>query len=74
MVINITVVSSLIAFFVREKKGPGAKAKEIVEGVNDDKFVILIENLKSDDEKVTKASEILKSSGAVDVIEKELEN
>jgi len=74
MVINITVVTSLIAFFVREKKGPGTKAKEIVDGVNDDKFVLLIEDVKSDDEKAAKASEILKASGAADVIEKEVED
>ncbi len=73
MVINITVISSLIAFFVREKKGPGTKAKEIAEGVNDDKFVLLIENAKLDEEKTAKVSEILKTSGAVDVIEKEVE-
>ena len=72
MVINITVISSLIAFFVREKKGPGAKAKEVAEGVNDDKFVILIEQIKTDDEKASKAAEILRTSGAVDVIEQEV--
>ena len=72
MVINITVISSLIAFFVRETKGPGAKAKEVADDVNDDKFVILIEQVKTDDEKASKAAEILRTSGAIDVIEKEV--
>jgi len=71
MVINITVISSLIAFFVREKKGPGAKAKCVVDGVNDDKFVVLIDKTsKMTDDDSAKISEILRNSGAIDIQER----
>ncbi len=73
MVINITVLSSLFAFFIREKKGLGSKAKCIVDGINDDKFVVLINKTdKMTDDDSTKISDILKNSGAVEVQEKEL--
>jgi len=68
MVINITVLSSLIAFFVREKKGPGAKPNFDFDGVNNDKFVLLIENEKLTETDTANISDILRSSGAVDVL------
>ena len=70
MVINITVLSSLIAFFVREKKGPGSKAKFIADGINDDKFVLLVNRTeKMTDDDSVKIHEILRNSGAIDVQE-----
>ncbi len=73
MVINVTVVGSLLAFFIREKKGPGSKAKYVSDGVNDDKFVVLIDKTdKMTVDETNKISDILKNSGAVEVQEKEL--
>ena len=70
MVINVTVIGSLIAFFVREKKGPGTKPKFDSEDVNDDKFVVFIDKTaKMTDDDSAKISDILRSSGAVDVKE-----
>ncbi|MEN8120453.1 MAG: DUF3341 domain-containing protein [Bacteroidota bacterium] len=74
MVIDITIVTSLFAFFIREKKGLGSKAKCIMDGINDDKFVVLINKTdKMTDDDSTKISNILKNNGAVEVQEKELE-
>ncbi len=74
MVINVTVTGSLIAFFVREKKAPGTKPKFDLVDVNDDKFVVLIDRTaKMTDEDSVKISDILRSSGAVEVLEKELD-
>lgn len=74
MVIDVTIVSSLFAFFIREKKGLGSKAKCIMDGINDDKFVVLINKTdKMTDDDSTKISDILKNTGAVEVLEKELE-
>lgn len=68
MVINVTVISSLFAFFIREKKGPGSKAKFIFDGVNDDKFVVLIDKTKKmTDDDTAKISDILRNTGAVEV-------
>jgi len=72
MVINITVMSSLTAFFVKEKKGPGTKPKFDFDGVNDDKFVLVVEKTKKmTDEDTGKISDIIRNSGAIDVQEKE---
>jgi len=73
MVINITVIGSLFAFFIREKKGPGSKVKYPVDGVNDDNFVVLIDKTdKITDDISDKISDILKNTGAVEV--KEMSN
>ena len=70
MVINITVTSSLIAFFVKEKKGPGTKPKFDMDGVNDDKFVVLIDRTnKMTDDDSAKIAKILKNAGAIEVKE-----
>ena len=69
MTINITIVCSLIAFFIKEKKGPGADAKSPHIDINDDKFVLVVD-LKGYES--TKISDILKSSGAVEVEEIEI--
>jgi len=72
MVINITVMSSLTAFFVKEKKGPGTKPRFDFDGVNDDKFVLVVEKTKKmTDEDTGKISDIIRNSGAIDVQEKE---
>ena len=61
-------------FFIREKKGPGSKAKYVADGVNDDKFVVLIDKTnKMTDDDSAKITEILKNAGAIEVREKELE-
>jgi hypothetical protein len=69
MTINITIVCSLIAFFVREKKGPGAVAKSPHPEINDDKFVVVV-SLKNDNQAMI--SEIFKNTGAIEVEEKEI--
>ncbi len=66
MTINITIVCSLIAFFIREKKGPGAVANEPHMDINDDKFVLVVKKIDSESLRVT---EILKNTGAVEVEE-----
>jgi len=69
MTINITIVTSLIAFFIKEKKGPGAVAKSPHLEINDDKFVLVVDlkNLES-----TKVAEIMRNAGAIEIEEKEI--
>ncbi|MFN8257238.1 MAG: DUF3341 domain-containing protein [Bacteroidales bacterium] len=69
MTINITIVCSLIAFFIREKKGPGAVAKSPHAEINDDKFVVVV-SLKNDNPALI--SEIFRNTGAIEVEEKEI--
>jgi hypothetical protein len=69
MTINVTIVCSLIAFFIKEKKGPGANAKSPHIDINDDKFVVVV-NLKNNES--TLVSEILKNTGAIEVEEQEI--
>ncbi len=69
MTINITVVSSLIAFFIREKKGPGAADNQPHLDINDDKFVLVVTKVENEFSKVT---EILKNTGALEIEEKEV--
>ncbi len=69
MTINITIVSSLIAFFIKEKKGPGADAKSPHLDINDDKFVLVVD-LKNNE--ASRISDIMKNTGAVEIEEKEI--
>lgn len=68
MVINITIAATIVTFFVREKKGPGAMPLYEYEGMTDDKFFIIIEN--SSDVDPDEVNKLLKSGGAVEVTEK----
>lgn len=70
MTINITSVLTIITFFLREKKGPGAKPVYDLPGITDDRFLIVIEKhdgmKESDSEAINK---LMKVNGAVDVTE-----
>ncbi|MCB0807109.1 MAG: DUF3341 domain-containing protein [Bacteroidales bacterium] len=68
MVINITIASTLVTFFLTEKKGPGAVPKYDYEGMTDDKYFIIIEkNAELDEAAVNK---LLKEGGAIEISEK----
>lgn len=67
MVINITVASTLSTFFLREKKGPGAKPKYEYTGTSDDKYLIVIEKEKDLD--VNAVNQLLKEGGAIEITE-----
>jgi len=68
MVINITIVFTIITFFMREKKGPGAEPSYELEGMTDDKYFIVIE--RSDNVDMEEVDSLLKSGGAIEVTEK----
>jgi hypothetical protein len=68
MVINITIISTIITFFVSEKKGPGAKPKYDYKGMTDDKYFIIIERTTELD--VNALDSLLKAGGAIEVSEK----
>ncbi len=68
MVINITIASTIVTFFLREKKGPGAVPPYEHEGMTDDKYFIVIE--KSANLDAEEVNNLLKSGGAIEVTEK----
>lgn len=68
MVIFITVLATIITFFLREKKGPGAVPKYEYDGMTDDKYFIIINN--SDDINAEEVNSLLKAGGAIEVTEK----
>jgi len=71
--INITALFSIITFFLKEKKGPGAKAEIIIPELTDDKYAILIEDDGNmDDVKRNRLSGLFRESGAIEVMEQEL--
>lgn len=67
MVIFTVVSLTLITFFLREKKGPGAKPYFEFPGISDDKYVIIIN--KADDTDVSQINKLLKEGGAIEVTE-----
>ncbi|MCD4681767.1 MAG: DUF3341 domain-containing protein [Bacteroidales bacterium] len=67
MVINITIVLTIVTFFLREKKGPGAKPSIEYPGITDDKYLIVIDVVSDTD--VNSVNELLKSGGAIEVTE-----
>lgn len=67
MVINITIALTIVTFFLREKKGPGAKPEIEYPGITDDKYLIVIDVAADTD--VNSVNELLKSGGAVEVTE-----
>ncbi len=68
MVINITIASTLVTFFLIEKKGPGAVPKYSYEGMSDDKYFIIVE--KNPDLDEATLNNLLKSGGAIEITEK----
>lgn len=74
MTILVTVISSLTAFFVRDKKGPGQVAQMYHPDINDDKFVLVVtKTSKMSDEDASKITAIIQNTGAIEVNEKEIE-
>jgi hypothetical protein len=69
MTIFVTILTSLIAFFVREKKGPGAAHNSPHIDINDDKFVLVVD-LKGYEPATI--SGILKNTGAIEIEEKDV--
>ncbi len=72
MTICVGVILSLIAFFVRQKLGPGKKAVIVHKDITDDKFVIVIEkteNMSKDD--TQRINSLLFEAGAIETGEKE---
>jgi hypothetical protein len=67
-VIFVTILSTIITFFLREKKGPGAVPAYEYEGMTDDKYFIIVENVPGTDAESVKKT--LKAEGAVEVTEK----
>ena len=67
MVINITIAFTIITFFLREKKGPGAKPPYEYKGMTDDKYFIVIE--KSGNINTEEVNKLLTSGGAIEVTE-----
>lgn len=73
--INITALLSIVTFFLREKKGPGAKTETIIPDLTDDKFAILIDNADNlGEEKINEINTLFKENGAIEVLEQELTN
>lgn len=67
MVIFVVVSLTLLTFFLREKKGPGAVPHFEYPGISDDKYVIIID--KTDDMDSASLNNILKKGGAIEVTE-----
>ncbi len=73
--ILVTVISSLIAFFVRENKGPGQVAELYHPEITDDKFVLVVNTTnKMTDEDVVTITNVMQNTGAIEIEEKEIEN
>ncbi|MCB2221728.1 MAG: DUF3341 domain-containing protein [Bacteroidetes bacterium] len=68
MVINITIASTVVTFFITEKKGPGAVPKYEYDGMSDDKYFIIIEKDEQLDTESVNA--LLKAGGAIEITEK----
>jgi hypothetical protein len=67
MVINITILLTVVSFFLREKKGPGAKPAIEYPGITDDKFLIVVDLAPDTD--VKSVNEVMKKGGAIEVTE-----
>jgi len=68
MIIFITIGLTIVTFFMREKKGPGAKVQYEYEGMTDDKYFIIVENDSNLDR--NELEDLLKAGGAIEVSEK----
>lgn len=75
MTINITALLTIVTFFLREKKGPGAKFDSVKDTLTDDQFAVLIDKTEEMNEKVVETiNELLQESGAVEVFEKDVKH
>lgn len=73
MTINITALFTIISFFLREKKGPGAKYDAVDLRLTDDKFAVLIDREdEMTDKEVNDINDLLKNTGAIEVMQKEV--
>ncbi len=69
MIIFVTTLFTIITFFLREKKGPGAKVHFEFPGITDDRFVIIID--KGADLDVESVNKLLNDGGALEITEQE---
>ncbi len=69
--IFVTVLLTLLTFFIRDRKGPGAKEHFQYPGITDDKFLILIDKSPDlTDKDVKGINKILSDGGAIKIDEK----
>ncbi len=68
--ILVTVLSSVVTFFVIEKKGPGAKPHFEYPGITDDRFLLLIDQSGMNEDEIKKVSQLMTDSGAIKIDEK----
>ncbi len=72
MTINITSLLTIVTFFLRDKKGPGAKARKVQIELTDDKYAILInkdEDMPEDE--VKKLNALFQDTGAIEIMEQQ---
>mgnify|MGYP006277952449 CR=1 FL=1 len=73
MTINITALFTIITFFLREKKGPGAVAKVVHQELNDDKFALLLKRKdEMTDDEAAEIERYLMDLGAIEIYQKEV--
>jgi hypothetical protein len=65
MLINVTAVVTILSFFIRDRKGPGAVPYLDYKGISDDRYVIVVDGKINTNEQVV--SDLLKREGAVEV-------
>ncbi len=70
MVVNVTVMFTTTTFFLREKKGPGAKPTFNYPRITDDRFVIIVDTQPDLDEEMV--NRLLKEGGAVEITQQEV--
>jgi hypothetical protein len=69
--ILVTVLFTLLTFFIRDKKGPGAKEHFQYPGITDDTFLILIDKTPElSDKDIQGINKLLTDGGAIKVDEK----
>jgi hypothetical protein len=69
--ILVTVLFTLLTFFIRDKKGPGAKEHFQYPGITDDIFLILIDKTPElSDKDIKGINKLLTNGGAIKVDEK----
>ncbi len=72
-IINITALFTIISFFLREKKGPGAKAEIVSLDLTDDRYAILIDKEEDmTEQEVRDINGLLRQTGAIEIMEQEL--
>ena len=70
MIVNITVLFTTTTFFLRDKKGPGAKPAYNYPGITDDRFVIVVDSQPDMD--METVNRLLKEGGAVEIKQQEV--